>query len=759
MKIFLALTALSIVCATVFAQSRTEALTLSAQLRQARTDTARMGLMLRLATYQIKKTGEFKTDLDSAADLLHQAEKINGTLKDSRYQGYISLVHSYLAEELKQAAAAKQSASDAIRYLTMSGGDYNLLGESYFQHSRSYSIYDSTIKYMIEDVAKAASFFQMAGNIQREAYSRQFLGDILQFDDQFIRAQTELKIALRLDQSLPGANLEGVYDLLGYIYFTLGEYKESLQYGLLAYKAGLEQHDSSEQMCTICGRLAMPYYQLKEYGNALIYFKKALALAEKLNSLDAIYLLANSISVILLQSNENWAALELLKGISSRYPQPKTGINVVYLNSAFLQVYTHLKLYTQANKACTDQLAALTKYKIIGSGLANYYVPVILFYIASRQYDKAHKYIQLQKEEARHANSDMYLAKSEELSFQLDTAQHLYQSAVSHLLQGQVISDRLLDEKKVKEISNLEMLYETEKKETAIKLQEQHIQVLTQQALLQQANLNRAGVFRNAMFAGGGLLLVILGLVFYQYRLKRSANGIILDKNRLLGHLLAEKENLLEDKEVLMKEIHHRVKNNLHMISSLLESQSAYLEDEALYAIQKSQHRVQAISLIHQKLYANENVTDVPMSVYLREIVSYLRDSFGPGGNIGFQLDLDPILLDVAQAVPVGLIVNEAITNSIKYAFPDDRSGRIAVSLKKASLNEYVLRIADNGIGLSADFDSYKTHSLGMNLIRGLGKSLQGTITIISRVGTTIELSFSRVVVVKEPDSAIATGA
>jgi two-component sensor histidine kinase len=107
-------------------------------------------------------------------------------------------------------------------------------------------------------------------------------------------------------------------------------------------------------------------------------------------------------------------------------------------------------------------------------------------------------------------------------------------------------------------------------------------------------------------------LIIIASLAFKAYRLKQRTN-------KQLDKLLLEKEDLLADKEVLMKEIHHRVKNNLHMISSLLESQSAYLEKEALQAVQKSQHRVQAISLIHQRLYMGGNITVVDMPSYLRE--------------------------------------------------------------------------------------------------------------------------------------------
>ena len=128
--------------------------------------------------------------------------------------------------------------------------------------------------------------------------------------------------------------------------------------------------------------------------------------------------------------------------------------------------------------------------------------------------------------------------------------------------------------------------------------------------------------------------------------------------------------DLLKDKEWLIKEVHHRVKNNLQMVISLLNSQSIYLNDEAaVVAIQESQRRMHAMSLIHQKLYQSENVGVIDMRAYINEFISYLKDIFETGSSIRFEQDVDPIKLDVGQAVPVGLILNEVITNSIKYAF------------------------------------------------------------------------------------------
>jgi two-component sensor histidine kinase len=202
-------------------------------------------------------------------------------------------------------------------------------------------------------------------------------------------------------------------------------------------------------------------------------------------------------------------------------------------------------------------------------------------------------------------------------------------------------------------------------------------------------------------------------------------------------------QHLVSEKEWLLKEIHHRVKNNLHTISGLLDTQSGYLQtEEALSAISDSQHRVQAMSLLHQKLFYSESLSVVEMWAYIHELVGYLEHSFGTQQTVRFNLDIDNLLLGLSHALPIGLILNEAITNAIKYAFPDKKAGTITVRLKQGSANQCFLLIADNGKGLPADFDSRQSHSMGMNLMRGLSEDMNGRFSIRQHEGTEITVSF-----------------
>ncbi|MEP6628534.1 MAG: sensor histidine kinase, partial [Ginsengibacter sp.] len=209
----------------------------------------------------------------------------------------------------------------------------------------------------------------------------------------------------------------------------------------------------------------------------------------------------------------------------------------------------------------------------------------------------------------------------------------------------------------------------------------------------------------------------------------------INDKNLAL-------QQFLHEKEWLLKEVHHRVKNNLHTVICLLESQAAYLENDALKANENTQHRIYAMSLIHQKLYKSEDIKTIDMSIYLPEFVDYLRDGFGIQQQIHFDLDIEPIKLGVSQAIPLALILNEAITNSIKYAFPLNKKGAIVVAMHKSDKNIEVV-IADNGIGIDPLLADTVLNSLGLQLMKGLSEDIEGQIVFQNKNGTKITITFN----------------
>ena len=195
----------------------------------------------------------------------------------------------------------------------------------------------------------------------------------------------------------------------------------------------------------------------------------------------------------------------------------------------------------------------------------------------------------------------------------------------------------------------------------------------------------------------------------------------------------------LAEKEVLLKEIHHRVKNNLQLISSLLSLQSRNVDDKsATLALQEGQARVQSMALIHKNLYSDNASSGLEVKDYVIQLTQQLLQTYGLNPDkIDLQLDVDPISLDVSTLVPLALIINELITNSLKYAFDQHETGKIQLSLKPKDDNQLLLRIQDNGKG----FDPLQnTDGFGTKLIQALAAKLDATVNYFNQNGTLVEI-------------------
>ena len=207
--------------------------------------------------------------------------------------------------------------------------------------------------------------------------------------------------------------------------------------------------------------------------------------------------------------------------------------------------------------------------------------------------------------------------------------------------------------------------------------------------------------------------------------------------------LSVQVNQLLKDKEMLMKEIHHRVKNNLMIISSLLSLQSQYIKDEDARGIFKeSQNRAKSMALIHERLYRSSDLKSIDFPDYLRSLTRELFDTYlTERGRVWLEMDVDDVMMDVNNAVPLGLIINEMVTNSLKYAFPGDNQGTIRIEFHKKG-DEYLLMVSDDGVGIPDDFEVEKSESLGMLLINSLTAQIQGELELKRHPGTTFIIKF-----------------
>lgn len=206
-------------------------------------------------------------------------------------------------------------------------------------------------------------------------------------------------------------------------------------------------------------------------------------------------------------------------------------------------------------------------------------------------------------------------------------------------------------------------------------------------------------------------------------------------------------EQALDEKDLLMKEIHHRVKNNLMIISSLLNLQSSYIEDEdARDVFRESQNRAKSMAMIHERLYQSTDLKNIDFGDYIQKLTTDLyRTMVSDPERIKLYIDADDVKIDINTVVPLGLIVNELVTNSMKHAFSNNESGFIKVELHNKN-DKIVLRVSDNGVGFPEDIDYKNTGSLGLQLVNSLTNQIQGEIKLEKGPGTIFTITFEETV-------------
>ncbi len=243
-------------------------------------------------------------------------------------------------------------------------------------------------------------------------------------------------------------------------------------------------------------------------------------------------------------------------------------------------------------------------------------------------------------------------------------------------------------------------------------------------------------------------IFALLSILFTIYLI----GGIFGKELMIVHHQLykskREMQSKNEEKDTLLKEVHHRVKNNLQTVSSLLSLQGRSIADQRIKAILKSsQNRVICMAMVHEMLYMREDLSKVQYRTYVRELSEYLIKSLkGAKNKVTLNIDIPDIELGIDTAIPLGLLINEAITNSLKYGIKDDGEGEIHISIDQEDEHSYVLEIGDNGAGYSEATNLKNSTSLGLKLIHNLARQLQGTITRDpSKKGTNYIVKFREI--------------
>ncbi|PHS10820.1 MAG: hypothetical protein COA88_00605 [Kordia sp.] len=289
--------------------------------------------------------------------------------------------------------------------------------------------------------------------------------------------------------------------------------------------------------------------------------------------------------------------------------------------------------------------------------------------------------------------------------------------------------DSIRNKETEKDVMRQQAKYDIEKKEQEIKL-------LSSQNEIQELKLNRNQILITAFSTAFGLALILIVVTYSRYKKKKVINQLLEKQKEAIS-----KKN--EEKKAMLKEIHHRVKNNLQVVNSLLKLQSREIEDEKVVNMFKeAQSRVVSMALLHEKMYRSDDLQHIDVKDHISLLITDLVSSYVVGKKIRLDVTIEEVNIGLQTLVPLGLIVNEVITNSLKYAFKSKNEGTITVSLKQISHKNYELIIGDDGIGFIQEKEST---GLGRKLIQIFTKQLNGTIEKLNSTGTVYKLVFEKI--------------
>lgn len=635
----------------------------------------------------------------------------------------------------------------ANRYLKSITGDKQLAGnkrllaKAYTYAGTYYPYLPTTSKLRLGMLDSALKIYQELKDVISQVNILQNIGYLNFASGQPDKTAAAVGNALAIQRSIKFPYTHYSTDLLSFLAMVRANYPQQLAIALETVRTAEVTRDS----------VGLPYFYMRVgasytiVGNHVaesnIWYNKSLGEFIKYRGDASLYRLFANQEYVISGFGGSKKLLGLLQDMLKNYP-PRNSIQRQDLFVLFGACYEDIGEYKLAEKyyLSAESLTVANDISEGNKARGHLYSIIADFYIHIHNYTKAKFYISkyLSKNKGRGPEwiyeVDVYRAL-----FKIDSAQGKF-DAMKNLYRYVELRDKMYTNKKDFQLEELNVRYQTLQKQ-------KDLAMYKAKNLLQQ---QQAKASSRVMYIGFASLFIIICFVLARFISKQKSNrqlslqkDEINKKNSLLETVIREKDDLLISKEWLLKEVHHRVKNNLQLVMSLLNSQTNYLKDEsAMKAVLESKHRVLAMSLIHQTLYSSENVSSIEMSDYIKTVVEYLQESYETKTKIYFEQQIEPLRLDISFAVPVGLILNELVTNAIKYAFPTEGQNRITISFFKSAEREITLIIADNGRGLPGDFNNSTTKSFGITLIRGLTEDLDGKLSMESHLGTTATLVF-----------------
>jgi two-component system, sensor histidine kinase PdtaS len=560
------------------------------------------------------------------------------------------------------------------------------------QKAMAYLTVAENLRYFGDDIPQSKTLyeesiklFSKTNNLSKKAEALAKLGVYYQNIDEdsvAIKLYTEsLQLAEKIKDP---ARILPPYRGFVFLFTKMGLYDKAISYGLEGIRRS-EQFNDQISVAFISNNLGNAFLQKGDYQQAVLYYKKALSINK-----DAENIIRNSSNIgnAYLFLNKTDSATKYLDLAESLLPK----VEIPRVNIFAFSYLAKLRNVQNRHKEAV----------FYGQNAIKYANKFQLESIADVAYESlVISYKKLNKPD----------------------------SALWALENYWKIKQRFLEKSRNKTVAEVEQQFQQYKKENEIAILKKDQEI--------------GNTEKNAAIIVALLLALLAGLFYNRFRLKKGVSETLEAKNIEIEKQKELIQISLAEKETLLREIHHRVKNNLQIISSLLNFQSESIEDTSvLSSIKDGQTRIQAMSLIHQNLYQSENINQVNIENYIKELVGYLASMYsGNAKNVAVKVMANNIFYEIETAIPLGLIVNELVSNAFKYAF-DKEKGEIFIEIQNKKSGENLLLVKDNGKGLSHDFNLEKNTSLGLKLVKILSKQLRGKVNYRNENGAVFEVTF-----------------
>jgi two-component system, sensor histidine kinase PdtaS len=576
--------------------------------------------------------------------------------------------------------------------------------------------FDNAIKYHLE----ALDIYNETGNTYARNYVLIELGQDYLNATKFDEAGHYLLKALKLSEETGDkSDMARAYNILTALYENQGNYVEASKAAYANLKVCEEMGDK-KGMAYATTSVASNFQLRGNNAEALKHYKQSLQLGiEAGDQLVQTYAYSSMGDIYLGTGNLTEAEKKYKEGLNVAGKMENAWLVYPILYRGIGNVYREQARYAEALRyyllTADDFRAGASNHS-----LASLYSEIAIVHIRLANYDLARKYLDSSMALCKKLDTKVPLKDYYNGRQLLDSATGNWKEAYYHYKEYTAIKDSTFNKENLQKMVMSEMQYEADKKDAIAKIEQEKKDVRAQEDLKRQRNI------RNLAIVGLAIVL-IFSIVAYRQR-----NKLAKEKKR--------SDQLLTDKELLLREIHHRVKNNLEVVSSLLALQSDQINDpNTKEAMLEGQNRVHSIGIVHQKLYQGENLGTIEMKDYFVNLSESVLDSFGAEGRVNIEFAMEKLNVDIDTAVPLGLIVNELLTNTLKYAFPDKQSGSIRIKLEKQTGDILHLEVSDNGIGKSGITQGT---GFGGQLISLLTRQLNGSMKEETKNGTRVLFDF-----------------